>query len=522
LDALEPLAANPKLQSGDYGDLIRTLKKVITKDSNVVLVALAGKCLALIAKGLSKKFQPYANVCIAGILEKFKEKKPNVVAALRDAIDAIYPSTSLEAIQEDVLAALGNKNPSVKIETALFISRALTKTQPAVLNKKLIKAFATALLKNLNESDPQVRESSAEALGTMMKLIGEKNMAPYLAEVDPLKMEKIKECHEKAVILIKVAAAKKETIRPQTAPVKSSTTIKAGSSEPKPVARPATAAPKKVITKKPTSSASSGLQKSASTKNVLPTERDLTPEEVDEKAQEILAPDVISGLSDANWKTRLSSIESFIQSLSNFEEKCGHTQVLIKTLAKKPGLKDTNFQVLKLRIDAVTMIVERFGITVTTADVIINEITDKLGDSKSGASALAALTAMSEAIKLEYIVSKVMSYAFEQKSPKIQQEAINWVNESIRDFGFQINPKIMIDDAKKGINSTNPNVRQATIALLGTMHLYVGNNLMMFFENEKPALKQQIQAEFDKNAGQKPPTPTRGPQIKSSGSIADE
>jgi cytoskeleton-associated protein 5 len=70
LEALEPLVSNPKLENGDYADLVRALKKVITKDTNVVLVAMAGKCLALLAKGMGKKFQPYAVVCISGIIEK--------------------------------------------------------------------------------------------------------------------------------------------------------------------------------------------------------------------------------------------------------------------------------------------------------------------------------------------------------------------------------------------------------------------------------------------------------------------
>lgn len=33
---------------------------------------------------------------------------------------------------------------------------------------------------------------------------------------------------------------------------------------------------------------------------------------------------------------------------------------------------------------------------------------------------------------------------------------------------------------------------------------------MMFFDSEKNTIKQQIQAEFQKNASQKPPKPTRG------------
>lgn len=266
LEALEPLVSNPKIENGDFGDLVRALKKVITKDSNVVLVALGGKCLALLAKGLSKKFQPYAVVCTSGILEKFKEKKANVVTALREAIDAIYPSTNLEAIQEDVLAALANKNPSIKTETSLFLARSFTKTQPSVLNKKLLKVYVSALLKNLSESDPTVRDAAAEALGTAMKLVGEKNITPFLTDVDALKMEKIKEYHEKAVITVKIIGVKKPE-RPQTAPAK--TAPRGGTTEPTPVARPNTAAQKKTVAKKP--APSGGISKSASTKNVQPT-----------------------------------------------------------------------------------------------------------------------------------------------------------------------------------------------------------------------------------------------------------
>lgn len=60
----------------------------------MLLVALAGRQLGQIAAGLRNKFQPYAVACVQAILEKFKEKKANVVAALREAIDAIYPSVS--------------------------------------------------------------------------------------------------------------------------------------------------------------------------------------------------------------------------------------------------------------------------------------------------------------------------------------------------------------------------------------------------------------------------------------------
>lgn len=60
-----------------------------------MLVALGGRLLGMVASGLRGKFQPYATACVQAILEKFKEKKANVVTALREAIDAIYPCVSM-------------------------------------------------------------------------------------------------------------------------------------------------------------------------------------------------------------------------------------------------------------------------------------------------------------------------------------------------------------------------------------------------------------------------------------------
>lgn len=377
LEALDTLLKNPKLESGDYGELVRALKKVISKDSNVVLVAMAGKSIAAIAKGLGKKFQPYAGICVSAIFEKFKEKKTNVVTALRDAIDSMYPSTNLEQIQEDILEALNNKNPAVKAETASFLARAFSKTLPTVLTKKLLKSYVTALLKTLNEPDPNVRDCASDAIGTLMKLVTEKVIGPFLTDVDALKMQKIKESCEKAVIYVKIPNPKKE--RPATVPTKK-LIQKAGSVDAKPVQRPATSNVKKVLIKK---QASQGpLAKSASSVKVLPTEMNLTPEEVDEQGSEIISAEILAGLADANWKTRLSSVESFSGVVNDLEPKCGHSQILVRLLIKKPGLKDTNFQVLKIKLEIIKTVVEKMGITVTAADYICNDVTEKLSDTK--------------------------------------------------------------------------------------------------------------------------------------------
>ncbi|PNF34799.1 Protein mini spindles [Cryptotermes secundus] len=514
VDSLEQLLQAPKLESGDYGDVVRALKKIISKDTNVMVVAAAGKCLARLAHGLKKRFQPYAGACIPCIQEKFREKKQNVVHALREAIDAVFLSTTIEAIQEDVLTALENKNPQVKAETAYFLARCFTKCTPMMLNKKLLKAYTTALLKTLNEPDPTVRDSSAEALGTAMKVVGEKQIMVFLTDLDNFKMTKIKEACDKAVIVAKVP----KTDCPSTAPAKlrgdavGSGKVVAGNSA-KPVKRPATAGapapPKKTQQKRQPAGASAAKVKSAKF-----SEKDLSQEEVDEKAAAIFSQEIILGLSDSNWKTRLSAVEQLTQSVVEMETEIP-TQVVIRMLNKKPGLKDTNFQVLKARLEAVKLLAENARFTSVVLGYCITDIADKLGDVKNGTLAAETLTSLAEATKLELVATEVINFAFIQKSPKVQQEALVWLSTAIREFGFQsVQPKPIMDNVKKAVSATNPAIRNAAMNLIGTIYLYLGAQLSVFFEDEKSQVQQQIQAEFDKHVGESPPVPIRGQKKK--------
>ena len=51
---------------------------------------------------------------------------------------------------------------------------------------------------------------------------------------------------------------------------------------------------------------------------------------------------------------------------------------------------------------------------------------------------------------------------------------------------------------RKALAHTNPAIRNAAVSLLGTMYLYMGATLRQLFEDEKPALLQQIDSEFQR------------------------
>ncbi|CAK9821655.1 Protein mini spindles [Anthophora retusa] len=512
LEALETLIKNPKLENGDYGDVVRSLKKVISKDTNVLVVALAGKCLAGLAAGLKRRFQPYATACLSSLLEKFREKKQNVVQAIREAADAIFLSVSIDLILEDTLAALENKNPAVKAETAAYLARCFSRTPPPSLNKKLLKAFTGALLKTLNEPDPTVRDNSAEAIGTAMKLIGEKSMMPFLTDIDNLKMTKIKECAEKAVIHVKVPSVPKVVAdRPNTAPSKIESTVKIKERDSKTTKRPKTGVAKKPPCKKLSASSLTNLavsKKSASAK--LQTEKNYSIEEIEEMAMQLLPGDILSGLADSNWKARLAATEQLSEFIKQADPVEISAQVIIRTLAKKPGFKDTNFQVLKLRLEIVKFLAENCPFSTTVCEYCIMDITEKLGDAKNSTTAGEALLAIAEATSLEYVADEIVAFAFNQKNPKVQQETLMLLCKGLTEFGCVINVKSLMENIKKAVAATNPSVRIAAITLLGTLYLFMGKHLLIFFENEKPALRQQIEQECEKHNGEVPPVPLRG------------
>ncbi|XP_075008335.1 cytoskeleton-associated protein 5 isoform X6 [Calonectris borealis] len=524
LEAVELLVKNPKLEAGDYADLVKVLKKVVGKDTNVMLVALAAKCLAGLAAGLRKKFGQYAGHVVPTILEKFKEKKPQVVQALQEAIDAIFLTTTLQNISEDVLAVMDNKNPTIKQQTSLFIARSFRHCTPSTLPKSLLKPFCAALLKHINDSAPEVRDAGFEALGTALKVAGEKAVNPFLADVDKLKLDRIKECAEKVELVYGKktgGAAEKKEGKPITGktPALSGTggdkETKDAASKPGPLKKaPAVKSggpPKKG---KPAAAAGMGGagakgKKGPETKEIF--ESELSIEVCEEKAAAVLPASCIQQLDSGNWKERLACMEEFQKAVELMERNEMPCQALVRMLAKKPGWKETNFQVMQMKLHIVALIAQKGNFSKTSAQVVLDGLVDKVGDVKCGSNAKEAMTAIAEACQLPWTAEQVVAMAFSQKNPKNQSETLNWLSNAIKEFGFSgLNVKAFISNVKTALAATNPAVRTSAITLLGVMYLYVGPPLRMFFEDEKPALLSQIDAEFEKMQGQTAPAPTRG------------
>jgi len=61
-----------------------------------------------------------------------------------------------------------------------------------------------------------------------------------------------------------------------------------------------------------------------------------------------------------------------------------------------------------------------------------------------------------------------------------------------------VQPKPVLENIRKALSNNNVAVRTSAVTFLGTLYLYMGDTLRRLVESEKPAIVQQINAEFDK------------------------
>lgn len=238
LDALLIVLNVPRIKDGPYHEIIGDLAKIILKDANVAVVGVAANCVEKLASGLRKGFAKYRSNIMSPMLERCKEKKQAIADALGTALDAVFASTSLSDCLEEMISFLIHKNPQVKLETVKFLTRCLRNTRD-VPTKAEVKQTADAAIKLLTESTEVMRSGGAEILGTLMKILGERAMGPYLDGLDDIRKAKIKEYFDAAVVKAK------ERPKPIAPPAKTAGTsafgkkVTAGGKKPAGVKKPA-------------------------------------------------------------------------------------------------------------------------------------------------------------------------------------------------------------------------------------------------------------------------------------------
>ncbi|CAF1062139.1 unnamed protein product [Didymodactylos carnosus] len=507
---------NQRLLSGDYFELVKALKKVIAKDSNVILVITAAKCCSGLAKSLRKDFYKHSLGVIEVCLDRFREKKTSVVDALRETCDICYPGTNLEQMSETTMSMLSHKTPCVRQYTQQFLTKCFAMATTTTLPKKVLKVYLQALIKNMSEADSGVRETAAESIGTLWKNLSEKNVQPYLTDMDELKLNKIKEYSEKAVLL----NAKGE---PRGAAVVSVTTKKTDPEIVKPSephsesSRSKEGAQKAGTTKKKQVSATTGKKAGGTQSATISTnlnepycEQELPVEEAEIKALDYVSEDTLQGLTDSDWKTRLASVEKLfdkIKTLSDqdVEREC---QLFLRLITKTPGLKDIHFQVLKARFDIIIHLATKSNkFSQQSLKLCLQDVLNKVSDAKNSQTAKLTLTCLCEACSFQYVLSLILPQINDIKNPKTIEQILLWISQTIKEFSLVngLDVKLLVQICKQQMQNSNASVRQSAMILISTLHLYMGKTIRTLFDDEKQTIRTLIDQEIEKNKDEKAP-----------------
>ncbi|GAC71621.1 cdk activating kinase [Moesziomyces antarcticus T-34] len=526
---LKILTSSPKIQpDGRFDNLVDHLALKINKDANINVVLVSCQCLEAMAKGLRDNFSRYKDKVVPPIIEKLKEKKPATVEVLAKALDAIFQTVAFSDILEPIFTGIKHKNPAVKTESIRFLVRCLRTTRVAPA-KADIKPIAEALVSAMADGSPDVRDAGAAGLGTLMKLIGERPMNVFLDGLDDIKKGKVQDEFKSAEVRVKMGGGGGGA----------AAAAGAGARRPPAAAAPAPAAsnraaPAAVVRAKPPSAAASmadGKENQAPRPVARPPAgmaarpigaRPAAAASAASSSAPARRPAAASSSAASNWKERLAGMSDFNDWLK-VEAESVEAEIIVRALGKKPGWKESNFQVMAEVYKALQLLANdcpTFGRP--SIALSVQPLCDKLGDIKLKTPAGETLVLFAEKTSFGFLLAQALGPLASLKAPKAIADSILWVDQTLLEFGTAgVDVRSLIDYLVNCLKSANAAVRTNATKAIGTLARFLGTTLNAFVADLNPQLRTTIEGEIEKAASNPPPAPVRfGDETKAPSSKA--
>lgn len=556
---VKALETTPKIiHTPPLDSIIDILSEKVKKDSNINVVLSACQCIQKFALGLRGAFAKNKDKALPALLEKLKERKESTVKVLADTLDAVFQTVSFSDVLEQTLNATKHKNPQVKAGAIQFLVRCLRETR-SMPTKSDIKPIADALVAATADGSPDVRDAGAQGLGTLMKLIGERAMNQFIDGLDEIKKGKIQEQYKSATVKVKhagaatgskptisaskpVAASSKPQSRPAPVAVARKPAVVAAVEKPSGALSPASAAaktpsaasrgpparllagaskPPPVSSKAATTTTSSrpappakksagasGSSKMASVNE--PVKYRYHPDEAEARSNELVPVHIQEELSTSVWKDRLAAMVKFNEWLK-LECETVESELIIRYLSRKPGWKESNFQVMSEVYNAFKMLstdCPSFGRS--SVAISISPLCEKLGDIKLKVPAADTLMQYGERTSIGFVMSQALTPLSTLKAPKAIADSLLWVNQALLDFGTaNIDVRGLVDHLLTCLKSANAAVRTNATTCIGTLSRFLGPALTNLLGDINPQLRSTVEGEIEKASKEPVPNPSR-------------
>ncbi|WFD01286.1 hypothetical protein MYAM1_004048 [Malassezia yamatoensis] len=504
LEAVDSLLAacteSIRLQpNSDYDRYVQALQVRLQKDVNLAVVLQTCKCLEALAKGLRSDARPYMYIMPA-VLEKLKEKKPNAVEVVSRTLDALFQVAGLNDVMDTVQPFASHKNPAVKAGAVRYVARCLQSTSHKPTSQ-CVGQCGPWLLDAMQDGAGDVRDAAANALGTLLKLVGDRVMHPYMDKLDEVKRARVHHEAEKVHVSAtehkapapeakqrpavstravppslsgptrekahaspsRSAASAGSVAKPANKPLPSTlksnnkpmgstqrTSVVQRPLDRKPEASPKPATSRALPSAGTTSTSKAGARlggahtdKTKASSNASQPKAEsrvvfqYAVEDVQAQFHASLPAKISTLLKHASWKERLQGVQELHAYLRSTPMDA---ELLVRCVSLYPGWKESNFQVLA----------EVYSILRTLADdpqtskfdraagaLSIPALCEKLGDAKLKVSASETLNLYAEVITPGFVIARAIPALDALKAPKAQAEAIAWLDQFLLAFGPQ-------------------------------------------------------------------------------------
>ncbi|KAG6649509.1 hypothetical protein I3843_07G212500 [Carya illinoinensis] len=510
---LTKLASTKKIAPGDFTEVCRTLKKLIT-DVNIAVAVEAIQAIGNLASGLRLHFSGSSRFLLPVLLEKLKEKKPTLTESLTQTLQAMHRAGCLNLVDivEDIKNAVKNKVPLVRSLTLNWVAFCIETSNKAVV-LKVHKDYVHIFMECLNDGTPEVRDAAFSALAAVAKWVGMRPLERLLEKLDDVRRKKLSEMIVGSEVAMSTASSS-VTVQTSGRNVPSLETqedmfVRKSAASMLSGKRPVQAAPtikKGATVKSGASKKGDGTGQLKSSKPVEPPE-DIEPsemslEEIESRLGSLLQAETVSQLRSTVWKERLEAISSLKQQVEGLQELGPSAEILVRLLCAVPGWSEKNVQVQQQVIEVITYIastVTRFQKKCVVLCLL--GISERVADIKTRSHAMKCLTTFSEAVGPGFVFERLYKIMKEHKNPKVLSEGILWMVSAVEDFGVShLKLKDLIDFCKEtGLQSSAAATRNATIKLLGVVHKFVGPDIKGFLADVKPALLSALDTEYEKN-----------------------
>jgi cytoskeleton-associated protein 5 len=476
----------PKLAEKSAGELVTLAKRLII-DSNVQVMLQSMKLVGLLAKGQRKYFDHYAKQFLPTLLQKFKDKKTQVIQETHTTLDNLLFSLTFEQCLEDLKEALEDKTPAVKTNTSALIERLADNSPPSEL-RIVSKPLVLILKKNSDDPTPEVRNTSLKLLSFLTQKAPD-IFNPLLKDLPAAKLKKIEELIQKPSNLEEFKAEEAKPLKPENP------------SKPKPL-KPEDKKSKTTekVSKEPVKDPIAKSEKSLEDD----TNNAISAEEAENIVTSFLPVEILTHLKDSSWKEKQSGLQKLSDWLSiNKETVIIQNEAILRFVRSTvKDWKENNFNVVKAAIEIFTTISENYSISKRAAASVLNSsAVEKLADTKLIEVYSTCVFSLCSQVTPKFVVSLLIKNTSEGNKPKVVSEAMNLVFRIIQDYGpSEVNLKEAVDYSSAGMSQANPAIKKASQSMLVLIFSFLGEKLIPLLSNIKESTMKVLQEEFAKTA----------------------